>query len=82
MNDGDVEGFKARVIHRALIPNVSEYPSSASTANFNWSFSRASTAGPFNRSALGRDNSSIRSNNARVSSTQDRFLPVVMGLEN
>lgn len=45
MNDMDIEGFKSRIIHRALSPNISECPSSATTANFNWSFSRNSTAG-------------------------------------
>jgi hypothetical protein len=46
LTDGDVEGFKARIIHRALSPTISESASSATTANFNWNnTSRTSTAG-------------------------------------
>ena len=30
--DGDVEGFKARIIHRALTPPTPDYLSSATTA--------------------------------------------------
>ena len=29
--DGDSEGFKSRIIHRALTPNLGDYPSSATT---------------------------------------------------
>lgn len=47
--DGDPEGFKARIIHRALSPplmNTSDvYSSSATTQPINWANSRTSTAG-------------------------------------
>lgn len=45
-NDYDLEAFKAKIIHIALSPQISEISSNATTANYNWSnMSRSSTAG-------------------------------------
>lgn len=62
LNDNDFDGFKSRIIHRALSPQIqaADHPSSASTANFNQSFSRASTAGGYRPTT--RENSRVRTN--------------------
>lgn len=66
--DGDTEGFKARIIHRALSPqlissggNVTDlYCSSATTAQLNWTNSRTSTAGGNGFRPATRENSRLR----------------------
>eukprot|EP00347_Sterkiella_histriomuscorum_P013336 403365107 len=93
--DGDVESFKARVIHRALTPPT-DYLSSATTAQFNWSASRASTQGGLRPTT--RENSRMRGHTGQnIHSTfqgpqqnlqpqqpigQDRCLPIILELEN
>lgn len=72
--DGDAEGFKARIIHRALSPLTSSqnmtagdpYCSSATTAQLNWTNSRTSTAGGGFRPAT-RENSRLRNANLQNS---------------
>lgn len=72
--DGDAEGFKARIIHRALSPSTQSsgnmtagdpYCSSATTAQLNWTNSRTSTAGGFRPGT--RENSRIRNLNLQTS---------------
>jgi hypothetical protein len=73
--DMDAEGFKARIIHRALSPQLLSggnviagdlYCSSATTAQPNWTNSRTSTAGGGFRPAT-RENSRLRNLNLHAS---------------
>lgn len=73
--DMDAEGFKARIIHRALSPQLLSggnattgdlYCSSATTAQANWTNSRTSTAGGGFRPAT-RENSRLRNLNLHAS---------------
>ncbi|CDW71526.1 UNKNOWN [Stylonychia lemnae] len=101
--DGDIESFKARVIHRVITP-PSDYSSSATTAQFNWTASRQSTSGGFRPQT--REHSRMRGGNLGGASqqvqqnltsshhstqnppqvtqpaAQDRYLPVILELEN
>jgi hypothetical protein len=80
--DGDSEGFKARIIHRALSPqlissggnNVTDlYCSSATTAQHNWTNSRTSTAGGFRPAT--RENSRLRNLNLHSSLLSQPQVP-------